>query len=102
MPNPLQAKSIALGVSGSIACYKAIDLASKMVQLGASVNVMMSKTATPFVSPITFASITNRPVATNLFDPKSEISIDHVSIAENSDIIVIAPAPAQTIAKLSL
>ena len=102
MPNPLQAKSIALGVSGSIACYKAIDLASKMVQLGASVNVMMSKTATQFVSPITFASITHRPVATNLFDPKSEISIDHVSIAENSDIIVIAPATAQTIAKLSL
>ncbi len=100
--NPLEGRSVALGVSGSIACYKAVDLASKLVQLGARVDVMMTEAAMEFVAPLTFAAVTHRPVVESLFDPKSEISIDHVAIAERADAVVIAPATAQTIAKLAL
>jgi len=102
MTDPIYGKSIAVGVSGSIACYKAIDLISKLVQAGAAVDVMMTKASLQFVTPNSFASITNRPVSTNLFDPNSEIGINHVSIAERSDIVIIAPATAQTMARLAL
>lgn len=102
MTDPIYGKSIAVGVSGSIACYKAIDLTSKLVQAGATVDVMMTKASLQFVTPNSFASITNRPVSTNLFDPNSEIGINHVAIAERSDIVIIAPATAQTMARLAL
>ena len=102
MTDPIYGKSIAVGVSGSIACYKAIDLISKLVQAGAAVDVMMTKASLQFVTPNSFASITNRPVSTNLFDPNSEIGINHVAIAERSDIVIIAPATAQTMARLAL
>ena len=99
---PLDGRNVALGVSGSIACYKAVDLASKLVQLGAEVDVMMTPAAREFVAPLTFAAITHRPVAESLFDPRSELLIDHVAIAERADMVIIAPATAQTIAKLAL
>ena len=99
---PLEGRNVALGVSGSIACYKAVDLASKLVQLGAEVDVMMTPAAREFVAPLTFAAITHRPVAESLFDPRSELLIDHVAIAERADVVIIAPATAQTIAKLAL
>ena len=99
---PLGGRNVALGVSGSIACYKAVDLASKLVQLGAEVDVMMTPAAREFVAPLTFAAITHRPVAESLFDPRSELLIDHVAIAERADVVIIAPATAQTIAKLAL
>ena len=88
MTDPIYGKSIAVGVSGSIACYKAIDLISKLVQAGAAVDVMMTKASLQFVTPNSFASITNRPVSTNLFDPNSEIGINHVAIAERADIVL--------------
>ena len=99
---PLEGRNVALGVSGSIACYKAVDLASKLVQLGAEVDVMMTPAAREFVVPLTFAAITHRPVAESLFDPRSELLIDHVAIAERADVVIVAPATAQTIAKLAL
>ena len=99
---PLEGRNVALGVSGSIACYKAVDLASKLVQLGAEVDVMMTPAAREFVAPLTFAAITHRPVAESLFDPRSELGIDHVAIAERADVVIVAPATAQTIAKLAL
>ncbi len=101
MPNILDGKEIVLGVSGSIACYKAVDLASKLTQASAHVDVVLTKSAQEFLSPITFASITHRSVVTNLFEPQSEISIDHVALAERADIIVVAPATANTIAKMA-
>ena len=99
---PLDGRNVALGVSGSIACYKAVDLASKLVQLGAEVDVMMTPAAREFVAPLTFGAITHRPVAESLFDPRSELGIDHVAIAERADVVIVAPATAQTIAKLAL
>ena len=97
----LDGKSVALGVSGSIASYKAVDLASKLVQMDASVDVLMTPAAREFVTPLTFAAITHRPVVTSMFEPQSELSINHVALAERADIVAVAPATANTIARIA-
>jgi phosphopantothenoylcysteine decarboxylase/phosphopantothenate--cysteine ligase len=99
MTDPLADKHVTLGVTGSIACYKAVDLASKLVQAGALVDVIMSDGAQEFLRPITFGSITHRPVVTNLFDPQSELSMDHVALAKRADVVLVAPATADAMAK---
>jgi len=96
----LKGKTIVLGVTGSIAAYKAVDIASQLTQLGAKVDVIMTEAATEFVAPLTFQVITRRPVATETFSLTSEFSIKHISLAE-ADVIVIAPATANIIAKLA-
>ncbi|HAJ01247.1 MAG TPA: bifunctional phosphopantothenoylcysteine decarboxylase/phosphopantothenate--cysteine ligase CoaBC [Dehalococcoidia bacterium] len=101
MPGPLENKRVILGVTGSIACYKALDLASKMVQAGALVDTVMSYGATQFVTPLAFRSITHREVVTDLFDTNSTYSIEHIELAQQADIVVIAPATAHCIAKLA-
>lgn len=101
MPTPLEGCSIALGVSGSIANYKAVELASKLTQVGSIVDVVMTPRAQEFVTSLTFQSITQRPVTTDPFDPQSEMGIDHVAIAERADIVVVAPATANIIAKIA-
>ena len=101
MPGPLENKRVILGVTGSIACYKALDLASKMVQAGALVDTVMSYGATQFVTPLAFRSITHREVVTDLFDTTSTYSIEHIELAQQADIVVIAPATAHCIAKLA-
>ena len=101
MPNPLEGKHVALGVTGSIACYKAVDLASKLTQEGALVDVIMTKSATMFVTPLAFNAITHQPVVTDIFDPQSELSMDHVASAERADVIIVAPATANTLARLA-
>ena len=97
----LEGKRVVLGVSGSIACYKAVDLASRLAQGGALVDVAMTEAATRFVTPLTFRSITHRPVVTNAFDPDAELSLQHVGLAEGADVIVVAPATANTLAKFA-
>lgn len=94
-------KTIVLGVTGSIAAYKAADLASKLTQAGARVNVVMTKAATKFVAPLTFRSLTNRPVVTSMWELSSEFSIEHISLADAADVVVIAPATANAIAKMA-
>ena len=101
MPGPLANKHIVLGVTGSIACYKALDLASKLVQEEALVDTVMSYGATRFVTPLAFRSITHREVVTDTFDPHSDFSIEHLALAQRADIMVIAPATAHCIAKLA-
>ena len=101
MPNPLEEKYVALGVSGSIACHKAVDLASKLTQAGALVDVVMSRSATRLASPLAFSALTHRSVVTDLFDPSSDISMDHVAIAERAQVMVVAPATADVIAKIA-
>ena len=98
----LSHKTIALGVSGSIACYKAVDFASKLAQLGADVDVLMTAAAQRFVAPLAFRSITHRAVVTSLFEPDSELSINHVAIAERADLVAVVPATANTLAKMAL
>jgi phosphopantothenoylcysteine decarboxylase/phosphopantothenate--cysteine ligase len=102
MANPLQGKTILLGVTGSIAAYKAADLASKLTQAGAQVDTILTENATQFVAPLTFRSLTHRPVMTSLFDLDSEEAIEHVALAQRADILVVAPATAHTLAKLAL
>ena len=97
----LTGKHVILCVSGSIAAFKAADLASKLTQAGAIVDVAMTSRASEFVSPLTFRSLTHRPVIRDIFDAGSELSIGHVALAEAADIVVIAPATANTIAKIA-
>ena len=101
MSGPLENKHVVLGVTGSIACYKAVDLASKLVQAGALVDTVMSYGATQFIAPLTFRAITHREVVTDTFDPHSELAIEHVDLAQRADIVVIAPATVHCIAKLA-
>ena len=101
MANPLNGSNIVLGVTGSIACYKAADLASKLTQLGAEVNVILSLGASNFITPLTFRSLTHRPVTTNMYDIESEMAVEHVGLAQQADLILIAPATANLIAKVA-
>jgi phosphopantothenoylcysteine decarboxylase/phosphopantothenate--cysteine ligase len=101
MAGPLANRNIVLGVTGSIACYKAVDLASKLVQAGALVDTILSYGATRFVAPLTFRGITHREVVTDTFALSSEFSIEHLALAQRADIVVIAPATAHCIAKLA-
>ena len=97
----LRNRIIVLGVTGSIAAYKAAEIASQLTQSGACVNVIVTEEAVQFVSPVTFRALTGRPVVTEMFDLASEFSIEHVSLAKAADIVVIAPATANIIAKLA-
>jgi phosphopantothenoylcysteine decarboxylase/phosphopantothenate--cysteine ligase len=97
----LRNKVIVLGVTGSIAAYKAAEIASQITQAGAKVNVILTEEAVKFISPVTFRAITGRPVVTEMFDLASEFSIEHVSLAKAADVVVIAPATANAIAKLA-
>jgi phosphopantothenoylcysteine decarboxylase/phosphopantothenate--cysteine ligase len=97
----LSNKTIILGITGSIAAYKAAEIASQLTQAGAKVNVIMTKEAIQLITPVTFRAITSRPVVTEMFDLASEFSVEHVSLAKAADIVVIAPATANIIAKLA-
>ena len=97
----LNDKTIVLGVTGSIACYKAADLASKLTQAGARVDVVMTDSAVKFINPLTFRSITGRTVFTGMWDTFSASGVDHIALAEAADIVVIAPATANVIAELA-
>ncbi len=99
---PLAGRNVVLGVSGSIAAYKAADLASKLVQAGADADVVMTTAAEEFIAPTTFEAITRRPVTTGLFQANSELNIDHVALALRADVVLVAPATANTLAKLAL
>lgn len=94
-------KVVVLGVTGGIAAYKAIDLASKMVQAGMTVKTIMTKEALEFITPLSFRNLTGQPVVTDMFDLNSEYSVEHVALAEEADAIVIAPATANIIAKIA-
>ena len=101
MPSVLRDKNVILGVTGSIACYKALDLASKLVQERAEVDVVLTQEATRFVTPLAFRSLTHLPVVTDIFDPRSELAVEHVALAERADIVVVAPATAHCIARIA-
>jgi phosphopantothenoylcysteine decarboxylase/phosphopantothenate--cysteine ligase len=94
-------RTVLLGVTGSIAAYKAVDLASKLTQAGAKVDVVMTECATEFVTPLSFSSITHRPTVTCMFDAPDEFEIEHIALAERANVVVIAPATANIIAKMA-
>lgn len=96
----LQDKNIVLGVTGGIAAYKACALTSKLTQAGANVKVMMTDHAQKFVSPLTFQALSRNPVYIDTFDEKDVKKIAHIDVADWADIVIIAPATANIIAKL--
>jgi phosphopantothenoylcysteine decarboxylase/phosphopantothenate--cysteine ligase len=97
----LEERSVVLGVCGSIAAYKAADLASKLVQGGAVVDVIMTSSALEFISPFTFRSLTGRRVFSDMFEPTTELAEEHVELARRADVVVVAPATATTMARLA-
>ena len=97
----LKGKTILLGVTGSIAAYKIANLASALMKLHAEVHVIMTKNATNFINPITFETLTGRKCLVDTFDRNFEFSVEHVSIAKKADVVLVAPASANVIAKLA-
>jgi phosphopantothenoylcysteine decarboxylase/phosphopantothenate--cysteine ligase len=97
----LKNRNIVLGITGGIAAYKSADIASKLTQAGARVDVVMTDAATKYITPLTLRNLTGRPVVTDMFELASEFSEEHIALAEAADVVAIAPATANTIAKLA-
>jgi len=98
-----QTKSVdvVLGVTGSIAVYKAAELARLMIKEGWSVHVVMTEAATRFVTPLTFRTLSRNPVGVSAFDDPDDWMPGHISLAERADIVVVAPCTANVLAKLT-
>ena len=97
----LKGKPVVLGVSGSIAAYKIADLASKLSKLHCDVHVIMTKNATNFINPITFETLTNNKCLVDTFDRNFQYSVEHVALAKKADVVLVAPATANVIAKMA-
>ena len=101
MAEKAAAKTIVLGVSGGIACYKAVEIVRLLVQEGFTVPVIMTREAMEFVTPLTFQTLSGRPVATETFSLTQESEIGHIRLADQADLFVIAPATANIIGKVA-
>src|SRR5881296_2253437 len=94
-------KKIVLGVTGSIAAYKAADLTSLLTRQGASIDVVMTADALRFITPLAFKTLSRHPVVTDLYDEEEGWKPTHIRLADEADLLLIAPATANTIAKLA-
>lgn len=94
-------REVLLGVTGGIAAYKTADLASKLVQAGAQVSVIMTEAAEKFIGATTFEALTGRPVNRSLFDPQEHFQGEHIGLARRAEILIVAPATADVLAKLA-
>jgi phosphopantothenoylcysteine decarboxylase / phosphopantothenate---cysteine ligase len=97
----LEDKTIVLGLSGGIACYEAAELVRALVKEGAKPRVVMTRAAREFVMPLTLQTLSGHPVATDTFDLTQESEIGHIRLADSADVLLIAPATANVIAKLA-
>ena len=97
----LTRKNILLGVCGGIAVYKAVDIASRLRKAGANVDVIMTKSATKFVTPLTFQEITGNPISCDMWEKVHTWNVEHIALAQKADLILIAPATANIIGKLA-
>ena len=97
----LKGKTVVLGVTGSIAAYKIASLASMLVKQHCDVHVIMTKNATNFINPIAFETLTNNKCLVDTFDRNFQFHVAHVSLAQKADVMMIAPASANIIAKLA-
>jgi phosphopantothenoylcysteine decarboxylase len=98
----LAGREILLGVTGGIAAYKAADLASKLVQAQARVSVILTSAAEQFIGATTFEALTGRPVNSGLFSPHEHFQGEHIGLARRAELLIIAPATADFLAKLAL
>ena len=94
-------KKIVLGVTGSIAAYRAVDLASQLVKAGCSVHVVMTADAQRFITPLPFKTLSRNPVVTDLYDEEEGWKPTHIKLADEADLLLIAPSTANNIAKLA-
>lgn len=94
-------KTIVLGVTGGIACFKAAALCSKLAQTGADVRVIMTESATKFVAPLTFQTLSRHDVIIDTFDEKDASVVSHINLADSADLVVVAPATANILAKMA-
>ena len=97
----LKGKTVLLGVTGGIACYKSANLASTLVKQGANVQVLMTKNATEFIGPHTFESLTGNRVSVDTFDRNYQFQVEHIALADQADLVLVAPATANVLAKLA-
>ena len=97
----LAGKSVVLGVTGGIAAYKAVEVASRLRKLGATVYVVMTRAAASFVTPLTFREISGNPVVTSMWEEPKQWNVEHIALATRADLFVIAPATANVIGKLA-
>ena len=97
----LKGKTIVLGVTGGIAAYKTADLTRRLVEAGAEVHVMMTRAAREFVTPLTLQTLSGHPVHTDLFNLTEEQQISHIALADKADLVLIAPATADILAKIA-
>jgi phosphopantothenoylcysteine decarboxylase/phosphopantothenate--cysteine ligase len=97
----LTGKTVVLGVTGGIACYKVANLASSLVKRGCNVQVLMTENATQFIAPLTFEQLTGNKALVDTFDRNFEFKVEHVAVADRADVVMIAPATANVIAKLA-
>jgi phosphopantothenoylcysteine decarboxylase/phosphopantothenate--cysteine ligase len=98
----LTGREVVLGVTGSIAAYKAVYLLRELRRAGAGVSVVLTPHAREFVGPLTFRTLSGRPVLTDLFDPQEPAAVEHVALAERADLVLVAPATAQALARAAL
>jgi phosphopantothenoylcysteine decarboxylase/phosphopantothenate--cysteine ligase len=98
----LKNKRVLLGVTGGIAAYKSVEVTSRLRKMGAEVRVAMTKSATEFVTPLTFRSVSANPVFTEMFAEPKLWNVEHISLAEWPDVVLIAPATANFLAKMAL
>jgi phosphopantothenoylcysteine decarboxylase/phosphopantothenate--cysteine ligase len=97
----LRGKTVVLGVTGSIAAYKAPTLVRKLQSRGAEVIVVMTEAGSRLVAPLTFRSLTGKPVPVDMFEPVTDWQIEHISLADRADLFLVAPATANTIGKIA-
>jgi len=100
--NPmLEKKTVVIGVSGGIAAYKAVEVVSRLRKLGAKTHVIMTRNATKLVGPITFRTISNQPVVTEMFEEPRQWNVEHIALAEAADLFLVCPATANVIGKIA-
>ena len=97
----LKDKTVVIGVSGGIAVYKTLDVISRLRKLGVNVNVIMTKSATEFVTPLSFQSLSQNYVVCDMFEDPKTWDVEHISLAKRADVFLIAPATANVIGKIA-
>ena len=97
----LKGKNIVIGVCGGIACYKVCEIVSYLVREGANVDVIMTKSATEFITPLTLETLSKNKVVVDMFEKKEHIEVEHISLARKADLFLVVPATANIIGKVA-
>ena len=97
----VEKRNVVLGITGGIAAYKACGIVSKLKKSGVNVDVIMTENATKFITPLTLETLSSNPVATDMFSDKGHWEVEHVSLANKADVLLVAPATANIIGKVA-